>query len=83
MCPIFLLVTTLGLETALSMRRQLSPINVKALLRYRSTRLQAILSFNIARTGFRLQGVAKPIDASMEPLESNGAKCHDEGTESK
>lgn len=83
MCPIFLLVATSGFETALNMRRQLSPINVKAFLRYQSTRLQTVPSLNIARTGLRLHGVAKSIDASMEPLESNGTQCHYEGTEGK
>lgn len=83
MRPIFFLAATSGFETALNMRCQVSPINGKALWRYQSTSLQTVLSLNIARTGFRLHGVAKSIDASMEPLESNGAQCHDEGTESK
>lgn len=82
-CPIFLLAATSGLETALNMRRQVSPINVKTLLQYQYTCLQTVLSLNIARTGFRLHGVAESIDTSMEPLESNRAQCHYEGTESK
>jgi hypothetical protein len=35
--------------------------------------LQNVLSLNIAWTGLRLRGATKSIDASMEPLESNGA----------
>ena len=74
--PIFPSCSFLKIKHTFHIKRTQKPIDPGqgVLLRsFRSIYLQTVLSLDITWAGFRLHGATKSIDASMEPLESNGA----------
>lgn len=74
--PIFPSYSYFKIGHTFHMQRTQRPIDPDQCVLLRSSRsicLQTVLSLDITWAGLRLHGATKSIDASMEPLESNGA----------